>query len=414
MSVVKIGNKLSRSDLGIDNLAIFGGPPKFHEDLHVGRPNIIHPERFIQRVNDILDCKWLTNNGPYVQEFENQIASYLGVRHCIAVCNGTAGLEIAIKALGIRGEVIVPSFTFIATAHALHWLGIKPLFCDVDPETHNIDPIHVRKLINERTTGIVGVHLWGRPCAVDELAEIADQHGLKLLYDAAHAFGSTHNCRMIGNFGDAEVFSFHATKFLHAIEGGAIVTNNDELAEKFRQLKDFGYTQDHEIVAVGTNGKMNEVSAAMGLTMLEGISEIIGVNQRNYKIYQSKLSGIPGVRLASYNESERCNYQYIVLEIDAEEAGISRDQLHDILRAEKVLVRKYFAPACHQTRPYLSSYFETGGSLPVTENLSDRTLCLPNGMAVGPGEISKICELIQFVVANSKIIEKSIRFAQIT
>src|SRR5690349_4944149 len=205
---------------GLSDLAIFGAPPVFEEPLHVGRPNIGDRERLLARINDMLDRRWLTNNGPFVQELEEKIAAFLGVKHCIAMCNATVGLEIAIRATGMTGEVIVPSFTFIATAHALQWQEITPVFCDIDPRTHNIDPQQVEKLITPRTTGIIGVHVWGRACDVAALEAIAARRRLTLLFDAAHAFGCSYRGRMIGGFGDAEVLSFHATKFFNSFEGG--------------------------------------------------------------------------------------------------------------------------------------------------------------------------------------------------
>ena len=176
----------------------------------------------------MLDRRWLSNNGVFVRDFERQIADYLGVKHCIAVCNGTIALELAIRALELKGEVIIPSFTFIATAHALQWQEITPVFCDIDPKTHTLNPWRVESLITPRTSGIIGVHVWGQPCDVETLTEIANKHHLKLMFDASHAFGCSHGRTMIGNFGSAEVFSFHATKFINAFEGGAIVTNDDE------------------------------------------------------------------------------------------------------------------------------------------------------------------------------------------
>ena len=221
----------------INELALFGGPPMFNEVLHVGRPNIGNRQQLLNRINDMLDRRWLTNNGPFVQELEEKLTVYLGVAHCIAICNATVALEIAARALGLTGEVILPSFTFVASAHALQWQKITPVFCDVDPLTHNIDPLKVDSLITPRTSGIMGVHVWGRACAIETLGEIAQKHNLKLLFDAAHAFGSTHQGRMVGGFGDAEVFSFHATKFFNSFEGGAVTTNNDDLAGKIRRMR---------------------------------------------------------------------------------------------------------------------------------------------------------------------------------
>ncbi|MBN3939342.1 aminotransferase class I/II-fold pyridoxal phosphate-dependent enzyme [Nostoc sp. NMS9] len=385
----------------LNNLAIFTGIPTFTEKLHVGRPNIGNRERLLNRINDILDKRWLTNNGPYVQEFEQRIAEFVGVKHCIASCNATVALEIAIRAAGLKGEVIVPSFTFIATAHALQWQEITPVFCDIDPKTHNIDPKQIEQLITPRTTGIIGVHLWGRPCSVEALSEIARTHNLKLMFDAAHAFGCSHQGRMIGSFGDAEVFSFHATKFLNTFEGGAIVTNNDELAAKIRLMTNFGFTGMDNVIYIGTNGKMHETSAAMGLTGLESLEEFVAINYRNYQQYKQELQSLPGLRLITYDKTQNCNYQYIILEIDENKSGISRDYLVEILQAENVIARKYFYPGCHNMEPYRSYFPYNRLLLPETEKLVNRVLCLPTGTALIPEDISKICQIIKLVVTNS-------------
>ena len=384
----------------LNDLAIFGSTPAFAEPLHVGRPNIGNRERLLERVNNMLDRRWLTNHGPYVQELEQRIAAMLGVEHCIAICNATVALEIAIRAAGLTGEVIVPSLTFIATAHALQWQEITPVFCDIDPRTHNLDPCRVEDMITPRTAAIIGVHLWGRPCAVEALAEIARRHNLKLLYDAAPAFGCSHRGKMIGSFGDAEVLSFHATKFFNTLEGGAVVTNDDDLAARIRLMQNFGFEGYDSVIHIGTNGKMNEMSAAMGLTSLESLDEFIHVNYRNYKQYQRELEGIPGIQQITYDEAEKCNYQYIVLEVDQAYTGVSRDQLVDILWAEHVLARRYFYPGCHRMEPYRSYFPHAGLLLPETEKVVERLLSLPTGTAVGPDEIGKICQIIRLVVEH--------------
>jgi dTDP-4-amino-4,6-dideoxygalactose transaminase len=382
--------------LSLDDLAIFGGRPAFAEPLHVGRPNIGNRARLLERINDLLDRRWLTNEGPYVREFERRIAELAGVPHCIATCNGTVALEIGIRAAGLSQEVIVPSFTFVATAHALQWQGITPVFCDVDPGTHTLDPGRIEELITPRTTGIIGVHLWGRPCCIGELSEIARHRGLKLLFDAAHALGGSHRGRMIGGFGDAEIFSFHATKFLNSFEGGAIVTADADLAARARMMRNFGFVDYDDVRYVGTNGKMAEVAAAMGLTSLESLTEFVEVNRRNYDLYRTRLGGIRGVSLLPYDETERCNYQYIVLEIDEQEAGIGRDQIQQILHRENVLARRYFYPGCHRMEPYRSYFPSARFTLPQTERLVQRVLSLPTGTAIGPEEIGTICDLVRF------------------
>jgi dTDP-4-amino-4,6-dideoxygalactose transaminase len=388
----------------IHDLAFFGGDPAFSEMLHVGRPNIGNEKRFLERVQSILDTRWLTNHGPYVQEFEKQIAEFIGVKHCIAMCNGTVALEILIRASGLSGEVIVPSFTFVATAHALQWQGITPLFCDIDPKTHNLDPDQIAKLVTPRTSGIIGVHVWGRACEIQALEEISNRYSLKLLFDAAHAFGCSYQGRMIGNFGAAEVFSFHATKFFNTFEGGAVVTNDDCLAEKIRLMKNFGFAGYDNVIYIGMNGKMSEISAAMGLAEFECLDEFIAINQRNYREYLRQLDGIPGVRMIAYDETDRNNYQYIILEIDEQVTGISRDRLVEILHAENVLARRYFYPGCHQMEPYRSYYPHAGLLLPETEKLVGRVMSLPTGTAVEVEDINTICHIIRMVLENSRLI----------
>lgn len=368
--------------------------PIFDEKLYVGRPNIGDRASLMQRINDMLDHRWLSNHGPFVREFEQKLAEYLSVKHCITMCNGTVAMEIATRALNLRGEVIIPAFTFVATAHALQWQEITPVFCDIDPVTHTIDPTKVERMITPRTTGIIGVHLWGRACNVDALADIAKRHNLTLLFDAAHAFACSHQGRMIGSFGEAEVFSFHATKFFNTFEGGAVATNNDELAEKIRLMQNFGFSGFDKVIYIGTNGKMTEVCAAMGLTNLESIDDFIAINKRNYLAYKSLLSLIPGLKLIEYSEQEKENFQYIVVEVDENAYGISRDALVEILHANNVIARRYFFPGCHRMEPYRSFFPHAGLLLEQTERISDKVMLLPTGSAVDTNSIATICGII--------------------
>lgn len=385
---------------GLEDLAIFGGQPTFSAPLHVGYPNIGNRDALLKRINDILDRRWLTNMGPYSQEFERRVSEHLGVKHCIAMCNGTVALEIAIRALGLTGEVIVPSMTFIATVHALQWQEITPIFCDIAPGEFHLDPSKIEALITPRTTGMIGVHLWGRPCHVEALTRIAQRHRLKLLFDAAHAFGCSHNGRMIGNFGNAEVFSFHATKCLNTFEGGAIVTNDDDLAARIRLMTNFGFAGTDKVIYIGTNGKMNEVSAAMGLTSLEELPTFIDVNRRHYQAYVQELTGIRGLRPLMYDERERNNYHYVVLEVDEAVTGVSRDNLVDILWAENVRARRYFYPGCHNMEPYRSYFPQSHLWLPETERMAARVLVLPNGAAVTTESIRQIGQIIRTAVSH--------------
>lgn len=378
----------------INDLALLGGQPAFAEPLHVGYPNVGSREDLLARIEAILDSRRLTNRGPFVREFERKVAELAGVKHCIAMCNATVAMEIVTRALGLSGEVIVPAMTFVATAHALQWQQITPVFCDVDPKTHNLDPARVEELITPRTTGIVGVHLWGRPCDVYGLTEVARQRGLKLVFDAAHAFGCSYHGRMVGGFGDAEVFSFHATKVLNTFEGGAVLTNNDELAEKVRLMQNFGFAGYDNVIHVGTNGKMSEVSAAMGLTSLEAFDEFVARNRANYQYYRERLEAIDGLKMVRYEESERCNYHYVVAEIDAERLGLTRDELARVLMAENVLARRYFFPGVHRMEPYRSYFPHARLLLPHTERLVNNVLTFPNGAAVDPARIDAIAEIV--------------------
>ncbi len=392
-------------DTGMKNdkhdLAVLGGPRSFAEPLHVGRPNVGDRARLMERIGGILDRRWLSNQGPVVSEFEERVADYVGVKHCVAMCNATVALEIAIRALELTGEVIVPSFTFIATAHALQWQEITPVFCDIDPATHTLDPGWVERMITPRTTGIIGVHVWGRPCQIDALESVARDNSLSLLFDAAHAFGTSYKGRMIGGFGAAEVFSFHATKFVSCGEGGAVATNDDQLAHKMRLMRNFGFAGLDRVVYIGTNGKMSELSAAMGLTSLEGVDEFVAVNDRNYRAYANELATIPGLALLPYERAERCNYQYVVVEVDPYLTQLSRDDLIEVLTAENVLARRYFYPGCHRMEPYASLFPHAKLVLRATDAVAQRVLLLPTGTAVGLDEILQICRILRLAVSSA-------------
>ncbi len=383
----------------IDQLAIFGGTPLFDEPLHVGSPNLPPRDQLYSRIDRILDNRWLTNNGEMVQEFERRICELLGVRHCIATVNGTAGIEIAIRAAGLSGEIIVPSFTFVATAHAVEWLGLEAVFCDIDPATHNLDPSRVEELITDRTAAIMGVHVWGRPCDLDALAEIAARRRLHLLYDAAHAFGcSSEGGRHLGNFGDAEVFSFHATKFVNCFEGGAVVTNDDDYAERMRLARNFGFCGKDNVIALGINAKLSEVCAAMGLCSMDMMEDVIAANERNYADYRELLGGVPGIRFIDYDPGIRNNFQYAVAEVDADAFGLTRDELVTLLDAERIIARRYFYPGCHQLAPYAD---RRDWSLPHTEAVANCVVSLPNGLQTGADDVARVAGLISFLQSHA-------------
>lgn len=377
-------------------LAIDGGSPAFDNPLHVGRPNVGNRQKFHGYVDDIFDKLWFTNDGPLVRQLESQIADLHEVKHCIAICNATIALEIAIRALGLKGEVIVPSYTFIATAHALQWQEITPVFADIDPSTHNLDPGAVERMITPRTTGIIGVHLWGNLSQVAALEAIASKFKLKLMFDAAHAFACGNASRMVGNFGECEVMSLHATKVMNSFEGGVILTNNAELAEKAKLMRNFGFAGLDNVIYPGTNGKMTEISAAMGLVNLDDLTRIIEHNKTNYECYRRHLEKIPYVRLLPL-DNEKNNYHYVVIELDPH-GPVSRDAMVDSLHAENILARRYFWPGCHNMQPYKALYPHAGLLLANTESVSKQVIVLPTGLSINENQIEVIVEVISLIL----------------
>jgi dTDP-4-amino-4,6-dideoxygalactose transaminase len=393
----------------VDSLAICGGEPAFQRPLHVGRPHLGSRDAFIQRVDAIFDRAWLTNGGPFEEEFEQRLAAFLGVRHAVTMCNATIALTVLVRALGLQGEVLLPAFTFVATAHALEWQGLRPVFCDIDPATHNIDPRSVERLISPRTSAIVGVHVWGRPCPVAALTALARRHNLALVFDAAHAFGATLDQRPLGGSGIAEVFSFHATKLVNAFEGGAVTTNDDSLAAALRVMRNFGFIGYDQVDRLGTNAKLTEAASAMGLTSLESVDDFIAINRKQYRAYRDRLAAIPGLKIVEYDERERCNYQYVPVEIDSNLTGLSRDELQKTLIAENVLARRYFYPGCHRMPPYVDRLH---ADIPVTDRLTSRILCLPSGSGLDMDAIDVIGEVIRTSIDHATIVRQRLALRQ--
>ena len=384
------------------DLAIFGGTPAFAEPLHVGRPNIGDREKFMTRVSEALDRRWLTNDGPFVRELEAKIAEYVGVEHCVAMCNATVGMEVLIRALDLTGEVIVPAFTFIATAHAVAWLGLQPVFCDVDPRTHTLDPNDVARIINPSTSAILGVHLWGNVCDDAGLRAQAARHGAKLIYDAAHAFSCDVAGKRVGSFGDAEIFSFHATKFFNTLEGGAVTTNDASLARELRLRRNFGFAGYDAVATVGTNAKMNELSAAMGLTSFEALDDLLAVNAERFGAYADAIRDIDSVQLVA--PANVSNKQYVVLEVN-DDAGLTRDQLLAVLWAENIRARRYFFPGCDRVPPYDTPERR---SLPVTDRLVSQVLVMPAGGAVSDADVGNIVDLMRWLFAHAEEVARKL------
>ncbi|HVP38149.1 MAG TPA: aminotransferase class I/II-fold pyridoxal phosphate-dependent enzyme [Candidatus Saccharimonadales bacterium] len=390
----------------VEDLALLGGRPAFAEPLPVGAAVVGDRARLLERIRGVLDRRCFTDDGPLVREFEHQLARSMGVRNCVATCSGTVGLEVLARAAGLAGEVIVPAFTSAATAHALRWLGLRPVFCDVDPATHTLDPARVEERVGPRTSAILGVHLWGRTCEVEALVEIARRRHLALFFDAAHAFGCTRGGRAVGGFGDAEVLSFHATMVLSTFEGGAVTTSNDALAHRLRLMRNLGCAGSGPAAGLGINGRMNEMSAAAGLTGLETLEAHAGVNAGHHERYRRGLDGQRGLRVLRYPAEERNNYQFVVLEVDPGQAGLSRDRLVEVLRAENVLARSAYPAACHAVEPYRSEDPGAAQRLPVTERLAQRVLLLPTGPALRSQDVDQVCRLVRFAVAHAQELEE--------
>ncbi len=368
---------------------ILGGKTRIIRPLYVNRPLKPRKIDLLKYFDTIFESQIYTNDGPLVRELEERITNYLGVKHCVLITNGTLALQMTLNALELKGEVIVPAFTFIGTANALKWQGLTPVFCDIDMSTYNISPGHCRELINSNTAAILGVHLWGRTCDIDTLSIMAKEYNIPLIFDAAHAFACGYKNRLLGNFGDAEIFSFHATKSFHTGEGGAITTNDGILAEKLREQRNFGFVDYYMTSTLGINAKMSEFHAAVGLVNLDDFNDSISKSRKNYLLYKELLGAFPEIILIHYNPPH--NYHYIVVEL-SDMAPLNRDELVEVLISENILARKYFYPGCHRMQPYGSlNDFE---ELPNTDYLATRCMVLPGGSNLKEVEIRNICDVI--------------------
>ncbi|HET9198650.1 MAG TPA: DegT/DnrJ/EryC1/StrS family aminotransferase, partial [Solirubrobacterales bacterium] len=284
------------------DLALLGGAPAFSEPLHVGRPNVGDREAILRGIGEALDRRWLSNDGELLLAFEARLSERLGGLHCVATCNATLGLQIVLRALGVEGEVVLPSLTFVATAHAVAWERLTPVFADVEPASLCMGPAEAEAAIGADTGALLGVHLWGRGGDLPGLERLARERGMPLVFDAAHALGCSRDGRPLAGFGDAAVISFHATKVANAFEGGAVVTADPELAERVARMRNFGFVDEDEVVGLGTNAKLSEAGAAMGLASLDALDGFIAANRRNYAAYTEALAGIPGVSLLPFED----------------------------------------------------------------------------------------------------------------
>lgn len=351
-----------------------------------------------QSLQRIWDSRWLTNFGQFHKEFEQRLSEYLGVEHVSLFCNGTIALLLALQALRINGgEVITTPFTFPATVHVLYWNRIRPVFCDIDEKTLNLDPKRVEPLISPDTKAILPVHVFGNPCAVEELQEIADRHGLHVIYDAAHAFGVRYRDRSILEFGDISVLSFHATKLFTSVEGGAVISKSAVQKRRVDFLKNFGIADEETVIGPGINGKMNEFQAAFGLLELDVVDQEISNRGKLAQIYQQMLNDVPGITFPEKVQETRHNYCYFPVLVDQEEYGMNRDELYTVLRQFNIHPRKYFYPLCSSYSCYSALPSADPNRLPIANRVAKQVLCLPLYGTLDEGVVDTICMLLREV-----------------
>jgi dTDP-4-amino-4,6-dideoxygalactose transaminase len=357
-------DKCKTIDISNDKPAMAGGEPMFKEKLHIIRPTLFDPEEISAEIEEIFSTGNVTVS-KYVKLFEQECARYLGVKEAVAVSSATSGLVLAVKALGLRGEVIVPSFTFTATVHSLIWNGLTPVFVDCEEGTYNIDVKEIEKKITPKTSAIMPVYIFGNPPRMMELAEIAEKHGLKLVFDSAQAFGAEYEGVRAGGFGDCEVFSLSPTKVLTAIEGGLITTNNIKLAEYLRRARDYGKCGE-DIESVGLSARMSELHALVGLKNLGNVEKCLRTRRELILLYQGLLKDIDGISFQEILPGNKSSGNYMVIFIDEKRFGMSRDKLYEALKEENIETKKYFYPAVHMQEAYRAFREAYEGKLPVT------------------------------------------------
>jgi dTDP-4-amino-4,6-dideoxygalactose transaminase len=371
-----------------------GRPAPFDQPIYVTRPLLPPLASVMARFEEVWATRQLTNIGAQHEKLEAALRAYLGVRELSLFTNGTVALITAIRALGLRGEVLTTPFTFPATPHALSWSGITPVFCDIDPITLNIDPAAVERATGERSSGILAVHVYGNPCDVEGLQRVADRRGLKIIYDAAHAFGLRLRGRTIGTFGDATMFSFHATKLFHTAEGGALACSDPALKRRIDDMRNFGIHGPDAVAAIGLNGKMTELQAALGLCVLEQMDEELARRRRLLAVYRDRCAGIDGIEWVPTVSGTDASCQYAVVRVDETRFGCSRDALHQELRAFNVFTRKYFSPLCADYDCYRDLPSAAPVNLPVATRVVREVLCMPLYGALAESDVDRIGDMV--------------------
>jgi dTDP-4-amino-4,6-dideoxygalactose transaminase len=347
------------------------------DQIFVTQPALPPLEEFTEYLRQIWDSKILTNNGPFHKQFEEELADYLGVKYLSLFANGTLALVTALQALRITGEVITTPFSFVATTHSLWWNNIKPVFVDIEPDYFTLNPEKIEAAITLQTTAILPVHVYGNPCKIDQIQKIADTYGLKVIYDAAHAFGVRINGNSILNSGDLSILSFHATKVFNTIEGGAIICHDEKIKKRIDHLKNFGFAGETTVIAPGINAKMNELQAAYGLLQLKYIREYISKRKAVAELYRKELTGVKGIRVLHDIEAVDHSYTYFPVLIDEKLYGESRDSLYERLRKNNIYGRRYFYPLISQFPTYRGLPSAKKENLTIANMISEKILCLP-------------------------------------
>jgi dTDP-4-amino-4,6-dideoxygalactose transaminase len=362
--------------------------------IFVTRPFLPPLDEYVALLEQMWASRQLTNEGPFHVQFEAALKAHLGVPHISLFSNGMLGLIVALQALRIEGEVITTPFSFVATTHALHWNGIKPVFCDIEPDTFNLDPDKIEAAITPRTTAIMPVHVYGNPCNVERIGQIAERHGLKVIYDAAHTFGARLNGRSLADFGDLAVLSFHATKVFNTFEGGAIVSRDAAMKERIDFLKNFGFADDVTVVGPGINAKMNEPQAAMGLLQLKYVAESIRKRQAVSGRYRERLRGVRGLRVLEDVAGVEHNFAYFPVLIDGSAFGRSRDEVHAEMGRHGIFTRRYFYPLISRFPIYRELESAASGNLPAAELVAGQVLCLPIYPDLAFDEIDRVVAVL--------------------
>jgi dTDP-4-amino-4,6-dideoxygalactose transaminase len=376
---------------------------RLNEPIYVTRPLFPDLDLFTSRLKDVWASQWLSNGGPQHVAFETAVQKTLNVPHLSLFNNGTIALIVAVQSLRLQGEVITTPFTFPATTHVLAWNNITPVFCDIDPETLTLDPSGVEALITHRTTGILGVHVYGIPCNVARIGALAEQHGLRVVYDAAHAFQTEVDGVGIGNFGDISMFSFHPTKLFHSGEGGCLTMADANLKARVDLLKNFGIKNEVEVIMPGINGKMNELQALMGLLVLDIANEERDRRRIIRERYARNLSDLKGLRLVEVPAVASNSQQYLVIRVDAEVFGASRDDVYDQLRLRNVYARKYFYPLTTDYPCYKHLPTARAEMVPNAARAAKEVLCLPFYGNLPLDKVDFICEAIQNIRPARKV-----------